>query len=279
MKTRAKNKNAHPGVPDCAPPRRTIDEVQNERAAKAQVKAAKEEKRRRVVEQAAEFELADMANEDVVDATPRPSSFSKSRLSVTSRVNLTPLTPVGEVSGNPEDSDDDDTGSYEPHCSAEARTEELEESAAESDPPPPAKKLKAQTTRKAIRRVDSATRTEEGAPAPDEDSNLAQKPKKAKPKVRDEICAAKKKIDDETRVRKEGGDMVTRTSSQQGGEERSGTPAPEPPSQVQPEVRPVRRGALKRVGAIADISALTTSQQSARSAAQRDDNNFRPRIR
>ena len=99
--------------------------------------------------------------------------------------------------------------------------------------------------------------------------------------MRDEILVAKKRIDDETRVRKEDGDgdgdgdILTRTSSHQGREERSGTPgpAPKPPSQV--PVRPGVRKGLERMGAIADISVLATSpsQQSAQSA-QCDDDNF-----
>src|ERR1700716_3818310 len=34
IKTRTKNKDTHPGIPDQAPPRRTSVEVENERAAK-----------------------------------------------------------------------------------------------------------------------------------------------------------------------------------------------------------------------------------------------------
>ena len=46
IKTRAKNKDSHPGVPDQAQPRRTSVEVENERAAKAQKKVAEQEKKR-----------------------------------------------------------------------------------------------------------------------------------------------------------------------------------------------------------------------------------------
>src|SRR3981081_1226864 len=46
IKTRSKNKHTHPGVPDRAPPRRTSVEVENERAVKAQAKAAQKEERK-----------------------------------------------------------------------------------------------------------------------------------------------------------------------------------------------------------------------------------------
>jgi hypothetical protein len=71
--TRASNKSVHPGnVFKPSVPRRTSAEVQQEREAKAKAKADREEAKQRSIVRAAEFEHADMANEDLVDATPRP---------------------------------------------------------------------------------------------------------------------------------------------------------------------------------------------------------------
>ena len=97
VKTRAKNKTTHPGVPDQALPRRTSAEVENEREVKAQAAAARQEKKRQSIRLAAEFEDAAMANEDIVDATPRPQFTPKPRPPARNRKN-TALDPVAEVS-------------------------------------------------------------------------------------------------------------------------------------------------------------------------------------
>ena len=76
-----------------------------------------------------------------------------------------------------------------------------------------------------------------------------------------------KKIEEE--IRKKGGDTVKPTSVQQAGEEQSGTPTFETP--LQPEVQ-TRERALKRVGAMADISACSRSQQSAKRSQPNNDN-------
>ena len=79
-KTHAKKRGSYPRIPDRALPPRTSVEVENERAAKAQATAAWLEKKRRILRRAAVFEDASTANEDIVDATPRPSFTPKPRL-------------------------------------------------------------------------------------------------------------------------------------------------------------------------------------------------------
>ena len=77
METRTRNKTAHPGLVTKTAHRRTTAEVQQERTAKAQAKAAREETKNQSIERAAAFEHAEKANEDMVDATPRPTFTSK----------------------------------------------------------------------------------------------------------------------------------------------------------------------------------------------------------
>jgi hypothetical protein len=60
-------------------PRRTTNEVQAERAAKAQAKADSEEAKKQPIIRAAEFEHADRANEDFPDATPTSNPRIRSR--------------------------------------------------------------------------------------------------------------------------------------------------------------------------------------------------------
>jgi hypothetical protein len=283
IKTRSKNKHAHPGIPDRAPPRRTSVEVENERAAKAQAQAAQHEENRRYIRRAAAFEDTDLANEDTVDASPRPYFTPKPCPPPRNRKKAS-LCPVAEVS---DDSNDKDTLSFKPLCSASGESATEEESGAESDPPPPAKKLKAQTTGKAIPKVGRATHTkktgkaEEMVPASNEaiapasGEETPRKPNKTKSKMRDRIDEERKKIE-EDRIREKNGDMAKPTSSQQAGEERSGTSTPQTPLQVEERTTGWAWGrALKRVGgAITDIKACSQqSDQSSNKRAQPDDNN------
>jgi hypothetical protein len=282
IKTRAKNKDCHPGVPDRAQPRRTSVEVENERAAKAQKKAAEQEKKKQNIRRAAEFEDADMANEGVIDATPRPCFTPKPRPPARNRENAS-LGPVTEVSDS---SDGRNSLSFQPLDSEESVTGK--ESADESDSRPLAKRLKAHTTGKAIPKVGRASpakknrkaapRAKKVAPALDEaapDEETPRKPKKAKPKVREEIDMYMKEIE-EKRIC----DMAKPTSSQPAGEERIATPP-----LTTPEVEASGfqwGGVLKRQGAIADLRAYAhTTNQSQQSEdqststrrVQPDDNN------
>ena len=99
IETRASNKLAHPGnVEKSSKPRRTSAEVQKEREAKAKAKADREAAKRKAILCAAEFELADMANEDMVDATPRPSFTPKPRPFLRNQKEAK-LVPIAESSG------------------------------------------------------------------------------------------------------------------------------------------------------------------------------------
>ena len=268
IKTRAKNKDTHPGIPDRAPPRRTSVEVESERAAKAQATAARQEKKRQNIRRTAEFETADMANEDFVDATPRPCFTPKPRQPARSRKNAS-LGPVAEVSDG---SGDGSTLLFQPLDSEGSVTGE--ESADDSDPRPLAKKLKAHTTGKAIPKVGRASppqkksrkatpRAEEIVLTPNEvDEKTAGKAKKVKLKVREQIDMQVKEIEEETNR-----DMARLTSSRPAGDV---TP-PLSPSEVQ-ESGFQWGGALKRMGAIADLKAYACTtgrnQQSQQSESE-----------
>lgn len=270
IKTRSKNKDTHPGIPDRAPPRRSSVEVENERAAKAQAKAAKAEDWTRKIMRAAEFQHTDLANEDMFDATPHPSVTPKPWPPARDPKQAG-LDSVAEVSGDSDDDHEMGTLSLEPPdfkgLTSEEESASEDDSAAETDPRPPAKRLKAQTTGKPIPKVGCATpakktwmaalRVEKTVPASNEAIALpsnkepSRKPKKEKVKARDEINAATKKIEGE--MQKKNGDMGKPTSSQ-ATEERSGTPpVPRTPLPV-----PGRRG-LKRSGAMANIEVNTRS--------------------
>jgi hypothetical protein len=73
--TRASNKWVHPGKP--ITPHQSKDGVGAEHVAKAQAKADYEEVKMWSIIHAAEFEHADGANEDFVNATPHPSFTPK----------------------------------------------------------------------------------------------------------------------------------------------------------------------------------------------------------
>jgi hypothetical protein len=277
--TRAKNRDTHPGIPDRAPARRSSVEVENERAAKARAKETRQDKYRQAIRHAAEFEKADMVNEDRVDATPR-ACFTPPARNCENAV----LGPVAEVS------DDSDTCSnslsYQPLDSEESVTgKESADESDESDPRPLAKKLKAHTTGKAISKVgreSPAKKTRKTAPRVVEAAPNEKTPKKTKPKpkLREQIDMAGKEMD-EVRTRKKGGDMAKLTSGQPAGEERSGTP-PLPPSEVQPPSVWQWGRQLKRMGAVADLSSqIRQGQQSEDQSSstkvtkrmQPDDNN------
>jgi hypothetical protein len=279
IKTRAKNKETHPGLPDLtSAPRRTSAEVQQERSSKAKAKAAQEAAKQHNIQRAAEFEHADMANEDIIDATPRPSFTPKAwpppRTRNRKRNNLTPVVESDNNFSN------DTEGSFKRTCSERSVTEE---SAAESDPQPPAKKSKVQMTGKAIRKVDYVAPTEkrgkaalcaeEIVPALDRDGEAVPaseeetpKPKKARAKVRDEINVATKKIREDQIQKNQGGDMAKR-SSQQVGEEWNGGQAPK-------TWQAVRERGLRREGAIADINARQQSDVPIKHSEQKDVNNL-----
>jgi hypothetical protein len=81
METQATNKTAHPGdvVKATTKQCRTTAEVEEERRAKAQAKLDLEVAKQLHIICAAEFEHADMANADRLDATPHPVFIPKPR--------------------------------------------------------------------------------------------------------------------------------------------------------------------------------------------------------
>jgi hypothetical protein len=249
--TRASNKLAHPGQPIAPKPRRTKDEVQAERAAKAQAKADREEAKKQSIIRAAEFEHADRADEDFVDATPRPP-FTPKPWPPPRNQKKANLIPVAEIS-DVEMSDDVAMASFVPPCSRKSISDD--DSAVESDNPPPTKKSKARTARKDAGEVGKRKKAddEEIVPASDEEQPEEPKLKKVKVKVRDEINIMAKKIEDKTQgTRNKYGNMVKSMSSTRAEDQSSGKPASKTPSQVQ--AMGGRR--LKREGAIADINAM-----------------------
>ena len=267
IETRATNKFTHPGnIFKPAVPRRTSAQVQEERDAKAQAKADREEAKRQSIVRAAQFEHADMANEDVVDMTPRPPFTPKPWPPPRNRkaAKLVPITESSDV----EMGDEFDKESFAPVLSEQESVRVTEdESAVDSDgPTPPAKKQKTQVTEENIRgagvkpvggkvaekkkRVD---RDEEIVPASDdEETPKPKKVKVVKVPVRDEInMAAKKIVENEVKGNKYSG-MVKTMFGKQAEEHPGRKPALEAPSQLQAAGGKM----LKREGAIADINAL-----------------------
>jgi hypothetical protein len=260
--TRSSNKSAHPGLVVKGKQRRTTAEVQQEREAKAQAKAAQEKTKRQNINRTAEFEHAEMANADIVDATPRPSFTPKPRPAPNNyrKAGLSPIT---------ESSDGEIFEGYDESFVSSC----LEKSVAgdnlgyESEaPPPPAKKVKAVKTGKAVvtarAKIDVVKKVAEKrkkvndddnkiVPDSEEDKPQEPKPKKVKVKVRDEIDIVMKQIEEDRIRNRYDGNMAKSMPIKHAGEELR-RPAPEAPSQVQAWVNKK----LKREGAIADINAL-----------------------
>ena len=72
MNTRAKNKTAHPGYADKPKTHQTQAEVEGDCKTKAEAKTFHEEAKQNGIICMAEFKAADLAEEDLVNATPRP---------------------------------------------------------------------------------------------------------------------------------------------------------------------------------------------------------------
>jgi hypothetical protein len=197
METRASNKTAHPGYVDkVIPTRRSGVEVQKTRTAKAQAKAAREEAKKNSINRTAEFELADIAKENLADATPRPLFTPKARNRT--YPDLTPLAATSDV----EEATDFDKASF-----VQARSEMSatgDDSAAESDATtlPPLK----QTTQ-SIGKATKARKKQVEEPDVEvipSDTEPLQVPKRKKKKmVRNEINIAAKNIEGD-----KYGDMV-----------------------------------------------------------------------
>ena len=255
MVTQASNKTTHPGNAVKTTKHRTTAEVEEERAAKAQAKAAHEEARQQSINRAAKFERADMANENLVDATPRPP-FTPKQPQYQTHSDLTPLAETSDV----DMSDDFEKASFVPPASEHSDT--VDESAGESDTPRPTKEMKAEpkkvvvktaATKKAVaKKVDKKKKADESdieivdsdaEPQPPQEP----KPKKVKPRMRDEI---EKKIEENKNQGSKYADMVKSMSGNRVEE----PAAPKGPSGPQATV--VGGKKLKREGAIADISTF-----------------------
>jgi hypothetical protein len=248
--TRASNKTTHPGNAVKTTKRRTTAEVQEERAAKAQAKAAREEARQQSINRAAEFERADMVNEDLVDATPRPP-FTPKKPQYQTHSDLTPLAETSDA----DMSDGFEKASFVPPASEHSDT--ADESADESDTPRPAKKLKAEpmakmAATKAATKKAAAKKVDKKKNVDDSDVEIVAelqppqepKPKKVKPRMRDEIA---KKIEENKSQGGKYADMLKSTSGKRPA-------APKGPSGPQATV--VGGKKLQREGAIADISTF-----------------------
>jgi hypothetical protein len=258
--TRASNKLAHPGELLAPKLRRTKGEVEAECAAKAQGKVDYEEVKKQSIICAAEFEHADRADEDFVNATPHPPFTPKPWPPVRNKKKANPI-PVAETT-DVKMSDDVDNASFIPPCSEKFVSED--DSAAESDNrPPPAKRPKAQTAGRATAKAGIKVTGEVGkktkadkndaeiVPVSDEEQS---KPKKVKVKVRNEINTMARKIEDETQgTRSKYGDIVKSMPSTTQAEGRSNRkPASKAPLQAQA----MRGRGLKREGVIADINTM-----------------------
>ena len=108
METRVGNKTAHPGnliKSTC----RTKAEIEEEHVGKAQAIAACTEAKQQRINRTAAFEHADMVNEDIVDATPRPL-FAPKRLASTRKSTPTDLAMSGVEILEDSKSDSSDSG-------------------------------------------------------------------------------------------------------------------------------------------------------------------------
>lgn len=219
--TRSKNKSTHPGLAVRAMPRRTTAEVQQDRATKAQAKAAREEEKRQSINRTAAFEHEAIANEDVVDATPRPPIPPKPQSAPHSHKD-TSLNLARDLETS-------DTESFyaalsEPGCKESIPDDSSFKSDNDTPPPPPKRlKVEAKVTAKPVsgRRAEKEEKVETGAPK-----------LKTKVKVRDEIDVAMKKLQ-ETRNDENG---------------------PKDETMARPQVMGNKK--LRREGAVADIRAL-----------------------
>ena len=261
METWAGNKQAHSGITIKGKMHRTTAEVQQECKVKAQAKATKEAKWKRFIKCTAEFEHDEMANEDIVDATPHPPfTQMQQQASQNHRNSLSPVTEMSNVDTH--DQIDMLLFVGQADCSDMSVIEE--DIADKSDAPPPVQKrptkAKTKTTGKAAgehvhavaasKRKTEAENIEEVVLDSEGEAPQEPKPKKMKVKVQDKINTVVKGIE-ENEIQKTYGNMLKSTFTNQTGKESHGRPASKAPSQVQVVGRP-----LKREGTIVDINAL-----------------------
>ena len=196
--TRASNKLAHPGQVAKTSTCRTSAEVQQERKAKAKAKADCDDAKQQSIIRAAEFERAEMANEDMVNTTPCPPFTPKPWPPPRNKKKAGKVVESSDV-----EMDQLDASSLSPVYKDDSVTESDSpvgsdsESVTESDsdnptPPPPTKKQKVQaapTVRGSGKvthskgKVGSATKVE----ITTEEEQMSTPKKVTKAKVRDEI--------------------------------------------------------------------------------------------
>ena len=206
--TRASNKLAHPGEAiKSSVPHRSSAEVRQAREAKAKAKANREEAKKQAITRAAEFEHTDMANEDMANATPRLPFTPKPWPPPRNKKKATK--PVPATVSNEDDKADFDNESLSsaPSSVTEDESESLTESDSD-DPAPPAKKQKMQATQN-VRGSGIVADSERGGKvdkkASSEDETwltrtpMPKKKSTSKPKVRDEIDLAAKKMGNEVK--------------------------------------------------------------------------------
>jgi hypothetical protein len=200
IQTRVQNKTTHPGNVDVTPKppkrkRRTKAEVQAEKMAKVEAKKILSEARKKGINRTAEFEHDDIANEDIVDATPRPMFTPRPPPGSRNQKN-SPLTPFADTSDNISVDGDSFVDDETPLMPGSNSLVHADDSAVESDGPPPAeKKVTAERVNaKKLGEVDHKRRVvnvESDIPLDsDEDQPQEPKPKRMKTKTRDEINAA-----------------------------------------------------------------------------------------
>jgi len=162
-------------------------EVQQERKAKAKAKAAQQEAEQQSIKHAANFKHAEMANEDIVDATPCPVFTPKPQPASNKHKN-THLTLIAETS-NDEIFDGFDATLFVP--SYPKKLVSNNDSGIKSDGPlPPAKKLQVEKTGKAVTTAKAkpvSGKVAEKRKKVDDDANEVvpdseeEKPQEAKP--------------------------------------------------------------------------------------------------
>ena len=238
--------------------RRTTAEVQEERAAKAQAKANREDARLQSINRTAEFEHADMANEDLADATPRPPFTPKPwpRPHKQASSDLTPLAETSDV----DLSDNFEKASFIPPASEHSVT--ADESAVDSDMPTPvAKKLKVEpkkaVAKTAGKKKAMAKKADKKKQVDQSDVEIVDaepqepKPKPKKPRMWDEIDVATKKISENESQGNKYASMMKSMSGKQDEE-----PALKFKAPSRPQATAMGGKKLQREGAIANFNTF-----------------------
>ncbi|KAH9010534.1 hypothetical protein EDB85DRAFT_2161179 [Lactarius pseudohatsudake] len=227
--------------------------------AKAKAKEARKVAKQQGINRAAQFEHACLANEDLVDATPRPL-FTPKRRHNQIQSDLTPISKTsdsdshGDSNNNgdsdshgdndrdsdndsdpdsdSESSDDNEKSAFKPLASEPSDMGDNSTQAVESDvPPPPGKKLKGAHKKAVVTRAATKATSRKNKRAnkliaksagSDAEPPQEPKPKKIKVRIRDEINVAAKKMEDQAEDKSQGNkyaDMVKSMSGKRLGGE------------------------------------------------------------